>query len=258
MRRHLIAAASVVTVLAAHQAVAADLGVRAMPVKAPVMEPVYNWTGFYIGGVAGYGWGRDDWTRIVGSGGGSANGTVRSFDPNGGVVGGQIGYNFQMNQLVFGVEGGMVWSGLNGGFSGLNDNGLASWNTNERWIGNIAGRIGFAANNVLFYGKGGVAWTNDDYNHPATSGPGAGSIPLNYTGSDTRVGWLVGAGIEYGFSPNWTAKLEYNYMDFGSKNITLTDPTGRWVTFGINQTVSVIEVGVNYRFNYGGPVVARY
>ena len=118
--------------------------------------------------------------------------------------------------------------------------------------------IGFAANNVLFYGKGGVAWTNNDYNHPATSGAGAGNIPLNYTGSDTRTGWLVGAGVEYGFAPNWSAKLEYNYMDFGSKNVTLNDPTGRWVAFGINQTVNVIEVGLNYRFNYGGPVVARY
>lgn len=257
MKRYLITAISAVTVLAAQQAVAADLPVKAYPVKAPMMEPLYNWTGFYVGGVAGYGWGSNDWTRLDGSGGGegSANGTVRSFDTSGGLVGGQLGYNFQMNQLVFGVEGGMVWSGIKGGFSGTNANGPASWNTDGNWIGTLAGRIGFAANNVLFYGKGGVAWTNEDYNHPATSGRGA---PLDYTGSDTRTGWLVGAGIEYGFSPNWTAKLEYNYMDFGSKNITLNDPTGRWVTFGMKDTVNIIEVGVNYRFNYGGPVVANY
>lgn len=255
MKRYLLATAAAVMVLATQHAVAADLPVKA-PVQAPIMAPIYNWTGFYIGGVAGYGWGSDDWTRLAGTGGGSANGSVRSFDTSGGIAGGQLGYNYQINQLVLGAEGGMVWSGVKGGFAGTNMNGPVSWNTDTRWIASVAGRLGFAIDNVLLYGKGGVAWADEDYTHPAISGAGAGSIPLLYTSSNTRAGWLAGAGIEYGFAPNWSAKIEYNFMDFGSKDVTLNDPTGRWVTFGIKDSVSIIEVGVNYRF--GGPVIAKY
>lgn len=257
MKHYLLATASALVVLATQQAMAADLAAK-MPVKAPVpmMAPIYNWTGFYIGGVAGYGWGSDDWTRLDGSGGSSANGTVRSFDTSGATVGGQLGYNYQINQLVLGAEGGMVWSGIKGSFVGANNNGPASWNSDTRWIASIAGRLGVAFDNVLLYGKGGVAWADDNYTHPATSGPGAGNIPLLYSASDTRTGWLVGAGIEYGFTPNWSAKIEYNFMDFGSKNVTLNDPTGRWVMFGIKDTVNIIQVGVNYRF--GAPVIAKY
>ena len=248
MNRYLLATVSAITILVAQAATAADMPAR-MPVKGPVYAPVYNWTGFYVGGQVGYGWGTNDWTRIAGSGGsGSANGTVRSFDLDGAVAGGQIGYNFQVNQWVFGIEGEMAWSDVKGGVSAINPNGPASWNTDVKWVSTLAGRVGYAINNVLVYGKGGVAWVNEDYNHPAFAGPGAGGIPLNYTGSETRAGWLLGAGLEYGLAPNWLAKLEYEYMDFGSKDITLNDVTGRWVTFGMDQTMQTVKVGLNYRF----------
>jgi len=244
-RLYLLASTSALSLFVVHAAVAADL-----PVKAPAFTPmpVYNWSGFYVGGLAGYGWGTNDWTRIAGSSAGSANGSVRSFDSDGAVVGGQLGFNYQIQQWVLGIEGEMAWSDVKGGFSGSNNNGPASWNTDNKWIATLAGRVGYAFDNVLLYGKGGVAWVNSDYSHPATSGPGAGNIALNYTGSDTRTGWLLGVGVEYGFAPNWSAKLEYDYMDFGSKDITLNDSTGRWVTFGIDQKENIVKVGLNYRF----------
>jgi outer membrane immunogenic protein len=164
---------------------------------------------------------------------------------DGAVAGGQIGYNYQVNQWVFGVEGEMAWSNVKGGVSAINANGPASWNTDVKWVATLAGRIGYAFDNVLLYGKGGVAWADQDYDHPALSGGGA---QLDYTGSETRFGWLLGAGVEYGFTPNWSAKVEYDYIDFGSKDITLNDPSGRWVTFGMDQKMQIVKVGVNYRF----------
>lgn len=243
MRRPLLA---LISLLVPCSVFAADLPVKKAPPVAVV--PMYNWSGFYIGGFAGYGWGNTDWTRIQGSGGEEGNGRVRSFDLDGGLFGGQIGLNYQVQQWVFGVEGELGWSGVNGGLSGANNNGPASWNTDSNWLATLTGRVGYAFNNVLFYGKGGVAWSDNDYTHPATGGAGQA---LYYTASETRTGWLLGVGIEYGFAPNWSAKVEYNYIDFGSDNVTFNDATGRWVTFGIDRTQNVIKAGLNYRFGGG-------
>jgi outer membrane immunogenic protein len=222
--------------------------------KAPVLAPIYNWTGFYVGGHVGYGWGSESWTRIAGSGGEAGIGTVRSFDLDGALAGGQIGFNYQVSQWVFGVEGEMSWSGVGGGLAGFNNNGPASWNTDVNWIGTLTGRIGYAFDRSLLYVKGGGAWADNDYNHPATGGQ---LQALLYTGSATRSGWLIGAGFEYGFAPNWSAKIEYNYIDFGTERITLNGTGGRWVTFDSDQEIQTVKLGINYRFG-GGPVVAKY
>lgn len=98
------------------------------------------------------------------------------------------------------------------------------------------------------------AWADEGYNHPATGGQ---LQAFNYTGGATRSGWLVGAGFEYGFTPNWSALIEYNYIDFGTNRTTLNEVSGRFVTFDMNQTLQTVKVGLNYRFG-GGPVVAKY
>ena len=252
--KKLLAAAAFVS-LSSAAAFAADLPARTYTKAAPIiMAPIYSWTGFYVGGHVGYGWGSEDWTRIDGSGGEEGNGQVRSFKPDGFLAGGQVGFNYQVNQWVFGIEGAMSWSDVKGGFVGTNNNGPASWNTDINWLGTLAGRVGYAFNTSLLYVKGGGAWADEGYNHPATGGQGQ---TFNYTGGTTRSGWLVGAGLEYGFTPNWSALIEYNYIDFGTNRTTLNERSGRFVTFDMSQTLQTIKVGVNYRFG-GGPVVAKY
>ena len=131
------------------------------------------------------------------------------------LAGGQIGYNFQTGNFVFGIEGDFAWTGVDGGFSGRNNNGPASWNADMNWLGMLTGRVGYAFNNVLVYIKGGAAWADEDYTHPATGGQ---LQALYYSGGKTRSGWTLGGGVEYAFTPNWSFKVEYNYVDFGSKN----------------------------------------
>lgn len=220
-----------------HQATAADIPARPA-YKAPVMAPiVYNWTGFYVGAHAGYGWADKDWTFL--------NGNTTSHTADGFLGGIQVGYNYQVGTWVFGIEGDVSWANLSG--RSTCPNAAYTCGTNVDWLGTLTGRIGYAANNWLLYVKGGWAWADEDYD--ATG-------PLLYTAGHTRSGWTVGAGVEYGFTPNWSAKLEYNYMDFGSKRANLTTAAGATDPADVDQNVSVIKLGVNYRF--GGPVVARY
>lgn len=244
---------AVISLGGAHSVFAADLPAKA-PVRPPAFVAAHNWSGFYIGGHVGYGWGSKEWTRIGGSGGEDGNGSVRSFDPDGFLGGGQVGINYQVNQWVFGIEGEISWSDVGGGFAGTNNNGPASWNTDINWIATLAGRIGYAFDRSLLYVKGGVAWADEDYTHPATGGQ---LQAFNYTGSATRTGWLIGAGYEYAFGQNWSARLEYNYMDFGTKSITLNEVSGRFATFDVDQQLHAIKFGVNYRFG-GAPIAARY
>jgi len=220
--------------------------------SAPAFAQIPSWTGFYVGGHLGYGWGSEDWTRIAGTGGQQGNGRVRSFDLDGFLAGGQVGFNYQVNQWVFGIEGEMSWSDVSGGFAGTNNNGPASRNTEIDWIATLGGRAGYAFDNVVLYVKGGGAWADQSYNHPATGGQGQA---FRYTGGATRSGWFIGAGLEYGFWRNWSARLEYNYIDFGTDRITLNEVSGRFVTFDMNQTVQTIKFGVNYRF--GDPGIAN-
>ena len=223
-----------------------------MITKGPVMAPMpyYNWTGFYIGGHVGYGWSDKDWnetTAIFGPG--FINSA--SYEADGFLGGGQIGFNWQTGPWVFGIELDASWTDINGGGAQLIPTffgGTAS--TDINWIGTVTGRVGYAWNNMLLYGKAGFAWADEDHN---TFYPGVGS----FTSGETRTGWIVGAGIEYGFWNNWSAKLEYNYIDLGTENVGFAD--GIPSTFDIDQQIHVVKVGLNYRFGwFPGPVVARY
>ena len=172
------------------QAQAADLAARPYT-KAPALTPVYNWTGFYIGGHVGYGWAETDHTMSASF----ALGTLRATSNRDGFLGGgQIGYNWQSGALVLGIEADASWTDINGTGVAVGGGGPFQFTTRNDWVATVTGRIGFAVNNVLFYGKGGGAFTELKYNNFF-----AGAAPLTVASfSDTRTGWTVGAGVEYG------------------------------------------------------------
>ncbi|MEI9410277.1 outer membrane protein [Mesorhizobium salmacidum] len=176
------------------QATAADM------VELPVAS-AYNWTGFYIGAQAGGAWNNSRWSGA----------TFPSFNTNGsgGVFGGQIGYNYQINQFVIGVEGDLAGSTVKGDNLCANSPGTVC-ETKQDYLGSIRGRVGYAIDRILVYGDGGVAFTN--YKFAETQ------LFLQDFGGGSRVGWTAGLGVEYAFRDHWTAGIEWNYYDFGSKS----------------------------------------
>jgi outer membrane immunogenic protein len=177
-------------------------------------------------------------------------GTVFNTKSDGFLGGGQVGVNWQMSNWVFGLEGDFSWTDADGSQSlaspfipGLTSNGTEKFN----WFATATGRVGYAWNNWLLYAKGGAAFTEVQLGGTVTVG-GVLANTLNAQ-KDTRSGWTVGAGIENGFAGNWSWKLEYNYMDFGTStyNFTTVPATGT-VTFNHDLTVQAVKFGINYRF----------
>ena len=131
--------------------------------------------------------------------------------------GGQIGYNYQVNNFVLGVEGEGTWADLNDNVSGCFYDATQSCSTKATGFATLTGRLGFTLDRALFYAKGGAAWGHFKYSNPAPNGPSP-----DYFARATRSGWTVGAGVEYALANNWSVKLEYDYLDFGAKNLTFT------------------------------------
>lgn len=229
-------------------AAAADLSTQPI-YRAPTITPsYYNWTGFYVGGHVGGAWSDKDWTQTFPAGLGNS----ASFHADGFIGGGQIGYNWQAGSWVFGLEADASWSGQSGSGAQTTVLGWTSA-TDINWFGTVTGRVGYAWDRVLIYGKGGVALANEDYSQTF------GGLPVSSTNSNA-VGWTVGVGLEYALSDNWSAKIEYNYIDFGKNNLGFANPGTPQPTnaFDVDQTMLVVKFGVNYRFNWGAPIVARY
>jgi outer membrane immunogenic protein len=237
----LLALVAATLVAAGQPATAADIQRRSRPAQAPppVMTPVpvYNWTGFYVGAHGGYAWADTGWTDTVIPGSFSHN-------SDGFLAGGQVGFNYQINNIVLGIEGDLSWADISGGTTSPRFGG-ETFDSRIDWMGTVTGRVGFAIDNWLIYGKGGFAWANDNlsYTFPGFAG----------SSESTRTGWTLGAGVEYGFWNNWSAKLEYNYMDFGSRTVNYAPA----VSFDVDQQVHAVKLGLNYRFG-GGPIAARY
>ncbi len=208
--------------------------------KAPpagvVQAPMYDWTGFYIGGHVGYGWADKTWQ--------DGFGLASVSHQADGILGGfQGGANYQIGQFVLGVEGDWSWSGIKGGTSAL----ASTFNTNVDWTATLTGRVGLAFDRLLVYGKGGAAWAHDRFSTNFYTFPGTEV-------TDTRLGWTVGVGVEYAFAPQWTTKLEYNYMDFGRQNVSFSPGTST----SIDQQIHAVKFGINYKFGFPGSVIARY
>ena len=257
MKKLLFASAALAIVAA--PAFAADMP---MATKAPMMVPmaVYNWTGFYVGGHIGGGWGDERATEIAPGTGTFPIGTVFNNHNTSGFLGGvQGGFNWEAsNHFVLGVEGEYSWTDLSATSTTVSlVNGFSSTTTvKTNDLALATGRLGYAANNWLFFVKGGGAWGQGNSNGRGTLASGAF---FDTTSSSTnRSGWVVGAGVEWGFAPNWSAKLEYNHIDFGSTTVGIASSAVATSFVRSSETIDLVKAGVNYRFNWGGPVVARY
>ena len=207
MNRFVLRALALIAAAWSLSAQAADMNYGA---RAPytVTQPLnaYSWAGPYIGGNLGYAWGSVD------------NNPTK---PSGFAGGVQAGYNFQTGPWVFGIEGDIQASGAEQTF--------APWKFSNPWFGTLRGRAGYALNNVLFYGTGGLAF---------------GELRANTFGlseSHTNAGWTLGVGAEMGFAPNWSAKVEYLYVDLANSNFVITGASNGY-RFGL------IRAGVNYHF----------
>jgi outer membrane immunogenic protein len=245
MKKFLLGTVGLIALGMAAPAVAADLPARTYSkAPAPVIATVYDWSGVYIGANGGYGTSRDTWTN-AGISEGSSNAT-------GGVAGGQIGYRWQTGSWVFGLEAQGDWAGLKGTNASLIAPGLTN-TTKIDAFGLFTGQIGYAWNNVLLYAKGGAAVVDDKFTGVATA---TGAI--FDTVSNTQAGATVGAGLEFGFTPNWSAAFEYDHLFLGNSNQTFgalaTSATTR--VDNIRQDADLFTVRVNYR--WGGPVIAKY
>jgi outer membrane immunogenic protein len=206
----------------AGSAAAADLP-RPAPApyfKAPVYVP-YNWTGFYIGINGGGAFGTSNW---------DSNG---SRNISGGLVGGTIGYNYQWGQAVFGVEGDIDWASI----SGTSSNAACPFGckTSDSWLSTVRGRIGYAADRFMPFVTGGAAF-----------GDIRASTPGFATQSTTNAGWTLGGGIEGAITQNWTAKVEYLYVDLGNFNCGLNCGVG--VTNNVSFKSNILRAGLNYKF----------
>ena len=207
-------------------ALAADLPARGgalSPVPAFVQNAPFTWTGFYAGLNAGYGWG--GFNRAA---------NVIMNDTTGGVLGGQLGYNYQFGSLVVGVEGDANWSWMSGSRSPAA--GVATRGSLD-WFGTLRGRVGFAADRALIYATGGYAGGQ------VKAGIANIAPPFSETTSSWRNGFALGGGIEYAFTNHITAKAEYIYMNLGSQRLFPVNlPTSS------TYSASVIRAGVNYKF----------
>jgi outer membrane immunogenic protein len=233
MMRTLIAAA--LALAAGGQALAADLPQPAPPPRAPAAyippPPLFTWTGIYLGINGGYGFGTTSW-----SAGALQTG---NFNANGFLVGGQLGGNYQIGQFVIGLEGDGDWTNITG-TSNLGAAGCATGcQTSNDWLATVRGRAGYAWDRILFYGTGGAAFGNIQ--------AGFGGAPV--TTLSTQTGWTAGAGIEGAFAPNWTARVEYLFVNLG--NATCAAATCGGVVTTIPLTENIVRAGVNYKFGWG-------
>jgi outer membrane immunogenic protein len=246
------------TALIAAPAIAADL--RPMATKAPPMAayaPVPMWSGFYIGIHGGYGWGEADYSVFAPSFFAPVAGGAFSHDIDGGMVGGHVGFNWQWNQLVLGLEGAGTWTNIRGTVASPFFPVTDSFRTEINAIGTITPRLGFAAGNALFYVKGGLAVGSIDTSARSTLGG------LTTFGNDeTRVGWTVGGGLEYAVSPNWIFGIEGNYYDFGdveARGVTVGTLPGFVGSYDTDVTAWSVLGRVSYKFGApAAPVMARY
>jgi outer membrane immunogenic protein len=274
MKRMLIGVTAVASLFATG-AFGADLPMRTYT-KAPVfVEPVFNWTGFYLGGNIGYSWGRSsDTSTLTNSAGTILFASSDKTALNGVVGGGQIGYNWQIQNFVWGLEADIQGTNEKGSRNFVCPAGVciptpvgiaalagtpvpATLGQKIDWFGTVRGRAGVAVSPMLLlYATGGLAYGGINTNEAI------GVVPTTFSNNTTSAGWTAGAGIEGAIGGNWTARLEYLYVDLGKVNGSLVTPLtalgGGVITssYSSHITDNILRVGINYKFN--GPVVAKY
>jgi outer membrane immunogenic protein len=237
--------------LSAGAASAADMPLKAGPVAA---APLYNWTGCYLGGNAGGGWGRMDTSRFSTDGVGQDFALYGRQHDNGFIGGGQVGCDFQTTNLVFGVQGTFDFGSVKGSHA------LAAFPTfsetnNLQAIYTTTGRAGYLwTPSFLGYVKVGMSWMQNKNQVLQPNGA------LFESASFTLPGMTAGIGAEWMFAPNWSVFAEYNYMwieDTSGQHFTAT-PGLTGEVLNVKQTAQTVLFGVNYKFHWGNPVVAKY
>jgi outer membrane immunogenic protein len=224
MKRVLLALVGVAAF--AGSAAAADLPPPAAQnyYKAPAYVQPYSWTGFYLGINGGGGWGSSTWDVPA----------TGRFSTSGGVVGGTLGYNYQFGQIVTGLEGDIDWADINGTSSTACPTGCK---TNDNYLGTFRGRLGFAADRFLPYITGGLAFGDIQASTPGFPGNTA-----------SNAGWTIGGGIEASLWGNWSAKVEYLYVDLGRTNCGTSCGAPAGVVDNVSFHTNLLRGGLNYRF----------
>jgi outer membrane immunogenic protein len=224
-------------------AFAADLAVRHSlpPVAAPYPAPapyLYNWSGFYVGANIGGAWESATLTDPF-------FGVQFSESRSGFIGGGQIGYNWQFApQFVFGIEGMFDGTDIRSSDTAVTTTGgLLAATGKVDWIATIAARFGWAANNWLFYGKAGGGWVHDTVTLTDLTTTG-----LSFSQSDTKGGWLVGAGIEYGITQNWTIRVEWDHLGLSSENRPGFVTLAPFDNVNLSRHFDMVTAGLNYKF----------
>lgn len=257
-------------------AFAADMPLKAPP---PVIAPAPLWTGWYIGVNVGGSWGNSS-TTYTGTGTDFVPFTT-SQSMDGVLGGGQIGYNWQFNNnWVLGAEADIQGTGQSGtaafppvtttfGVGNIAATTIASTGSLKQslpWFGTLRARLGVNPTPTwLLYMTGGLAYGEIDstasFSTTVTTPVGSTTFAAASSSNVTRAGWTIGAGVEGVISGAWTAKLEYLYMDFGTFNTAFAGPpVGAYTTLGASSHVTdnIVRVGLNYHFNWGGPIATKY
>jgi outer membrane immunogenic protein len=227
-----------------------------MPVKAlpPIVAP-FSWTGFYIGVNGGGASGHTDWQYLAVPGLAPIAGATAHHNTSGGLVGGTVGWNWQVApSFVLGVEGDWDWANISGSTTCPGATFRCESRIND--IGTARARAGWAVDRVLFYVTGGGAWGDVRIRTVDLAGvaPPSGT-PINGTNIN-RFGWTAGAGIEWAVWNNWSFKAEWLHYDLGRDNFNVDFPALQ--TVRANEHGEIFRVGANYRFDWGAPVTARY
>ena len=225
MRRFLLASTGVMAAAAwIGAAAAADISrpLPPRPMPQPIYNYAYNWTGLYAGINGGFSWGTSSW-----------NGLPASFDVNGGMFGGQIGYNWQFGMWVVGVEGDADWTHIRGNTTAFCP-GIGPCATKNDFLTTGRGRIGYAMDRWLPYFTGGFAAGNIRATNPTFAGI-----------DQTNGGWTIGGGLEGAMVGNWTARAEYLYVNLGSAGCSINCglPANN-----VSFTTNIFRGGLNYRF----------
>jgi outer membrane protein OmpA-like peptidoglycan-associated protein len=248
MKKYFVASAAAAALFAATPTLAQDVQ--------------FNWTGVYIGAHGGYGWGGDHnaFGTVIDNGSVDFAPEVGPYNhsTNGGLVGGQLGFNYQFDNLVIGAEGDFSWAGISGRHIVPEDSAdpgsFTAFRSRNRWDGDITGRLGYAWDESLFYAKAGISWGNFNYveqhdDFPTTNNSACNPV-CTAAFSSTRSGLLLGGGWEFHFAENWTSKFEYNHIDYGSARIPYPSTSNSLALqhFRVSDHENVVKVGINYLF----------
>jgi outer membrane immunogenic protein len=253
MKRILIA--STLALAAGGQALAADLPPPPPPPRTPAayipVAPPYNWSGLYIGGNLGVGW------NSSGSVSDTLNSTFSTNNNTQFLGGGQIGVNYEFwGGVVVGAEAMFDWlpnttNGVTVTGAGANAGNTASVNINNRWLSTATGKLGYAWDRVLLYGKGGGAWVGTNNAGLTVNGNPSSFVTTN---NNNNFGWTAGLGIEWAFWNNWSARAEWDYIRLQNQTFTVAATAPFFANDSIainNRSINMFTAGVNYKFGWG-------